>query len=281
MMIKGIIKIFLILTVMGMLMLSSVDADQELMSLFRKGQEAYHQGHYKEAINQFEKVVDMDPNFAPVYNALGQAHQQIGSRLSDVVWFYKVAIDLEPDCDEAYDNMCKAYSQAQEFDLAEKACLDALSLNPGMGSSQLSLAWIYLAGKQQPHDAIYYFRKVLEKVENPNIYFGLGMAYSMLGDHAQVLDTITKLRGMGESDLAAQLEDMIRQPQAPSPRSSYQDLSVPKPQKGMLIESRPKPAPTPSEEFDSPVSGQMRIRLKGRLFGDEESEDPKKHPGSL
>ncbi len=240
----------------------------QIEDFFRKGQRAYDQGHHAEAITFFEQAVELDENFAPAYNALGLAHHAAGSPLSDVVWFFRVAADLDKGNAEIYGNLCRVYSQAREFDEAEKACRQALTLQPGMGNVQLMLAWIYLSGKEQPQDAIYYFQQVLERVQDPSIYFGLGMAYSLAGDNARALETITTLRGAGANDLANRLEDAIRgsagpvgQPGTPPDAA----VSVPQRTKGTLIQAQPTPGPLPEERSRSPFSGQMQIRLKGKL----------------
>jgi len=247
--------------------------NETLKGNFMQGERAFQSGDYEKAIQFYEQVVEIDPDFAPVYNALGLAHHAAGSRLTEVVWFFQVATDLNPDYTEAYANLCKIYFEEAEHDRAEKACLKALEIDPNLGSAQLQLAWVYLAGKQEPHQAIPYFERVLERVQNPMVYFGLGLAYAHSGDHARALETITLLRGMAENELAIQLEDALRAVQEPPPaveQSGRSKTSVmPQRQKGTLIEAQPEPPPVPPSAQPSTVSGQMRIRLKGSLFDGE------------
>ena len=200
-------------TVLSMVFLTPwwpAEAAETLQELFQQGEAAYQKGEYDKAIRYYEQAVEINPNFAPVYNALGLARSGRNDPLSDVVWSFNVATDIDPNYAEAYDNKCRVLFRANKHAQAEEACRKALAVNPDLGSAQLNLAWVYLVGKQQPQDAIFYFQQVLEKIKNPMVYFGLGIAYSMKGDSANVLDIITTLRGMGENNLATQLEDGIR-----------------------------------------------------------------------
>lgn len=245
---------------------------------FKKGMEAYQEEDYDKAVEYYEQVVDIDSNFAPVYNALGLTYSSMGSKLSDVIWFFKVAVDIDPDYTEAYNNMCRVYYNDGRYEKSEEACLRAVSTNPDFTKAKLSLAWIYLRGKKDPYEAIYYFNEVLEKVKNPRVYFGLGIAYAMSGDRARVIEMITLLREMNEDDLASQLEASIRDEYIPPVISQMLvDENVP----GEIIGS-PSKQFEPERSISSAVgSGQMRIRLKGRLENLPRTSSPVKHPGSL
>ena len=260
-------KIFFIFIFIFMLCPSS--PAQTLQDLFSAGEKYYNQGRYQDAITQYEKAVEIDPDFAPAYNSLGLAHQAIGTRVTDIIWFFRVATDLDPEFTDARVNLCRIYAEADQFENARDACLTALEIEPNLGSAELQLAWIYLTGLQQPDKAVLYFRRVLQKVQEPSVYFGLGMAYVQAGDSARVLETITTLRGMGEHDFATQLEDAQRAQSAPAAPSQPSAVSLPQRTSGTLIEAH-APSPPPPPQQTSPVSGQMRIRLKGSLFGSDQ-----------
>ncbi len=264
---------------------------QSFRELYEKGETEYHSGNYAQAIQHYEKAVEVDPNFAPVYNALGLAHQAIQDPLSDVIWFFKVAVDIDPQNTDAYHNMCRVYYQAGKHNEAEQACRKALAINPELAGVKLSLAWIYLVGKQQPADAILYFNDVAEKVQSPMVYFGLGLAYAQNNERARVLEVITLLRHMGENNLARQLERSIVNPE--EARISQEQFLYHSPSaatSGHLVESTPKPKPAVT---NAPAGGgpTMKIRLKGTLNTIPQADDgtgrvvptptPFIHPGSL
>ncbi|MDP8264681.1 MAG: tetratricopeptide repeat protein [Candidatus Aceula lacicola] len=220
----------------------------------------------EEAIKLYEKVIELNPNFAPAYNNLGMIYQFSGLDIAEVVWYFKTAIDADPKFDQAYVNLGKAYYNMGHFDLAERYTSKALEVNPRSDAARLSLGWICLLGKSRPDEALTYFKDVSAHTQHPSVFFGLGMAYFMSGDGARALEYITILREMGEDDLATQLETIIR-------GNEYQRSQQDQP---LLRESENKVDPfvasapvrttvgSPSLERIT-VTGTIPVRLKGKL----------------
>lgn len=252
---------------------------QTIKDFYEQGQQAYDRGDYKTAIELYEKTIELNPNFAPAYNALGLAHREINTDLSEMAWLFKTATEIDPNYAQAYDNLGKAYYGLGYFDRAEQSCLKALSLNPDSVSSKLSLGWIYLLGKSSPKEAIAYFKEVLKSDKISYAYFGLGMAYYMNGDRANVLDIVTKLRSMEKEDLALQLENMVREgryvgQQQGTPLVNTQPRNI----ESLLIPASRAVAPAASKEGKASM---MRVRLKGKMFNapSQESDAKATPPG--
>ncbi len=222
---------------------------------FAKGNQYSQNGDYTNAIKYYQKAIEIDSNQAPVYNALGLTYEQTRADLSQIVWYFKVATDIDPNFVEAYENLGRVYNQAGMSDAAEKYYLKALAIQPNLLSVQFALGWLYLK-KSQPNEATHYFKEVLKRTKIPYAYYGLGVAYSQTQDYANVLEAVTNLRGLGEDDLAAQLESMIRKPEEELPSENPPTQTSP-------------PAPTPQVQSSvSPggVEGVTRVRLRGKLF---------------
>jgi lipopolysaccharide biosynthesis regulator YciM len=282
---KKIIVFFVFLFISFFLRTVPVGAEN-FQELFQQGQEFYDQGNYQKAVEAFEKVVELDQNFAPAYNALGLAHLGLKDPVADVAWFFKVAVDIDPKYADAYSNLCRTYYQSDMFDEAEQACQDALAINPELPQAQLSLAWVYLRGPKKANEALHYFEKVEKKISSPMIDFGKGLAYSMLRDNARVLEMVTMLRLQGANDLASQLESDIRRteevPLPPVPITApVQSSST-----STIVGRQPAGNLNPSPENETALApGQMRIRLKGSMQNSpssgKSSTTSKSHPGSL
>ncbi len=249
-------------------------AEETFQELYDKGNEYFQQGQYEKAIGQLEGAVKINPNSAPAYNLLGLAYQQTDGNLREVVWYFKTAVDIDPLFIDAYDNLAKAYYNLGMFDKAEQYCKKALEINPEYGGAQFSLAWIYLLGKSQPNEAIYYFNKVLEKAKISYAYYGLGMAYFMVDNRPMVLDTITTLRGMNEDKLAEQLENVVRD-----------FYYMPGEEGGSLVSIKPPEAPQeeipeallenshgPQMQRPRTPSFETRIEIRGSVSGPSETE---------
>lgn len=189
--------------------------ESNIRVLFEKGQEAYEEKRYQEAVDYFENVIRLNNNFAGAYYSLGLVYQEISTDPAYPLWYFQTAIQIDPNFSPSYDALCRSYYQLQKYLEAETVCLKALELNPDLVSSQLSLAWVYLIGRSDANRAIQYFEKVIKKIDTPFIYFGLGMAYAMRGEHGRVLDIVTQLRSEGMEEFAVYLEAVVRSKTSP------------------------------------------------------------------
>lgn len=243
------------------------EAPKSARELFEAGQAAYEQGDLSNAVKYFEQSIEADPDSAPAYSGLGQVTLTNNGPLKDIIWLFEQAAELEPQNPEHFANMCRAYFQHQEHAKAEAACLKALELAPDSGSTQLTLAWIYLLGKAEPAKAVPYFKQVLDKVQNPKVYLGLGMAYARNNDMGHVLEIVTKLRSMGEETLASQLEKMVR-PQGEAVASPVPMIDVGPSKVVSAVPPGPEPVTLP------PDIGTHKIQLRGRLIIPPTVQDP-------
>jgi tetratricopeptide (TPR) repeat protein len=262
---KLIVLSFLVLGAIVLGFSHSARSD-ELQDNFMQGDLAYQSGDFKKAIQFYENVVKINPDFAPAYNALGLAHLSDKDKISNITWFFNVALEIDPQYVDAYSNLCRAYYEYQMFDEAEAACSKALEIKPDYGPAQLSLAWVYLLGKKNPEQAIPYFDQILQKTKNPVVLFSRGIAYGEVGDSARVIETITMLRELGKEDLAVQLESSLRA--SAMPPTDSKTLELPERQPGTIVPTNVPQSSVisaPSEPVSQDSLGSMRIRLKGKL----------------
>ncbi len=270
-----------------------------IKTLFEKGQEAFEAKRYQDAINNFEAIIEKDNGFAAAYHALGLIYQEISPDPSYPLWYFQTAIEIDPQFAPSYDMLCRAYHQLQDYVEAEKICTQALKLNPDLTSSQLSLAWVYLTGRNDPDRALYYFEKVIQKVQAPAIYFGMGMAYAMQGDHAKVLDIVTQLRAKGFEQFASHLEAAVRSKTDPEKfmppgflKNAPSSLQETASQGGQAPIRQIVPVPVPVVVRPR-ITGSPQIHIKGKIrppqiTGMSGYSEPKtfggqdqKHPGGL
>lgn len=276
--------------------LSFAEDSLSLQEFFHHGKEAFEERRYQDAINYFEGAIDVNDRFAPAYHALGLVYQQTSSDPYYPLWYFETALEIDPNFVPAHDLLCRSYYQVQEYVQAEEFCLKALELNPNLVGSQLSLAWVYLVGRSDADHAIYYFEKVVEHIKAPPVYFGLGMAYAMNGDHGKVLDIITFLRSEGVEDFAAHLEAVIRsktllkQFMPPGFLKGVPSPQVARKRQDKFNADVRKIIPVPIPVVVRPkITGSPKIHIKGRIKPPQiRFSEPKtyggqteKHPGSL
>ncbi len=268
-MIKNILYRIILLVFSTVSISGSIVVASDTIEYFKMGVKYFEQGKISSAIELLEQAIELNPNFAEAYNYLGLAYRETDMDLQEVAWYFKIATDIKPDYAEAYVNLARAYYGFGQFDNAEKYLHKALDVDPHSGNAQLSLAWTYLLGLQQPQKAIVYFQKILDRSEIPYAYFGLGIAYFMNDQKPLVLEIITNLRMMEQDQLAKQLEDIVRghrySPAAMGPLVNRQAAS--QTPKGIIVPSKIKEKDVKNKEDDSaPVEGMMRIRLRGSLM---------------
>ncbi len=252
-------KKFVILLIFAFLFLYSPPSfANPLKKIFEAATKALQEGKYERAIDLYEKTLEIYPGFAPSYYYLGLAHQAIGTELKEITWLFKKATELNPDYAQAYDSLSRSYYGMGMFEEAEAAGLEAVRIDPDLITAHLALGWIYILGTSQPRNAIYHFKKVLEKKAISYAYFGLGIAYIRDHQKFRALEMITLLRQKGEEGSARQLENLVHSGGDITP-PQLAPLVRPQRAKGIIVKE------TPSFLSSSFGGGNMKVRLKEKI----------------
>ena len=180
--------------------------------LFQLATMAAADHEFERSVELFQKVIEMDPKFAPAYNGLGLLYQTFeeGS-LEEAIRYFKLATDIAPDYTESWNNLARAYYAKGRFIEAEQAFLRSLDIVPAQPDVAYALAWNYLLGQSRPEEALAYFEKALLSRTDPVIYYGMGLAHLLKGDKFKVLEAVTVLRRHQHEEQAARLEKMVRE----------------------------------------------------------------------
>lgn len=234
---------------------SPVIAQEEYQQYFDKAKAASEAGRLEEAIKLYEKVLELNYNFVPAYIGLGKIYEQRTDDVEAIAWYFNSALKIDPNNIEAYESLGRCYQRANQPEMAEKYFKKVLEIDPNSVGAQYSLAWTCLFGRS-PADAVNYFNAVLSKTKLPMAYYGLGLAYSRLGENAQILEIVTELKSMGQIELATKLENAIREPWDPT----KQAVKAPE---------NPPPAPAQSSSI-----GTSSVRLRGKLYNIDSSTKP-------
>jgi len=191
---------------------SSFAAPMSKEQFFQLATAAAGDGQFDRAVEFFQKVIELDPKFAPAYNGLGLLQQSLDEGdVNTAIRYFKTAIELQPDYTESWNNLGRAYYAKGLFVDAEKAFLKSLEIKPDQVEVQLALAWDYLLGQSRPDEAIAFFNKVLSVKADPMIYYGIGLAQLLKGERFKVLDAVTQLRKAQKEESASKLEMMVRE----------------------------------------------------------------------
>jgi len=108
---------------------------------------------YDKAIGEFNKAIELNPNFYQAHNELGVVHREKGRIepssskaqifYEEAVIHHKKAIEINPDYEIAYASLGYTYICMRGYDSAMREFVEALRINPSSHRAHLGLGWIY------------------------------------------------------------------------------------------------------------------------------------------
>jgi serine/threonine-protein kinase len=121
------------------------------------------------------KAVDLNPQCAEAYYLLGILRGD-GQNLGEAVAAYRKAIALRPDFAEAYTNLGKTLSEKGEYREAEKVCLKALDLKPDLVEAHNNLGVALVQRGKFDAAAAAYNKAIALRPDLAEAYSNLGSA---------------------------------------------------------------------------------------------------------
>lgn len=225
-----------------------------LKELYERAVNAYNNQQYDQAMAYYEKLIKVAPGFAAAYNGMALANQAASGDEGKTIEYLKKAVSYDPHLAQAYDNLGRIYYARQDLHAAQDYFEKALKADPNLASANLSLAWINLLVLSRPQAALKYFAKALPASHDPKIYYGMGSAYFASNQRAAAIDMITKLRELGEEDLASRLEQSMRENSVVNTQADSASANTPAVPAGL----------GPLEPTSDKPTG-IQVHLRGRL----------------
>jgi tetratricopeptide (TPR) repeat protein/predicted Ser/Thr protein kinase len=110
--------------------------------------EIYYQNlrRYEEAARYFSKAIEIDPLFAPAYNSLAYAYNDLGD-FDKSIWAINKYISLAPDEANPYDSRADLYAYNSKLEQAIESYKKALEIKPDFYMSLYKLGDMYLFKK--------------------------------------------------------------------------------------------------------------------------------------
>jgi tetratricopeptide (TPR) repeat protein len=143
-------------------------------------------GQYEQAIAEFDKAIELDPNYTAAYANRGNVYSQIGQHDKAIADCNK-AIELDPDDAEVYGNRAAVYSHMGEHDKAIADYNKAIELDPNYAQAYYNRGIAY-SSLGEYDKAIADYTKAIEL--NPNYakaYYNRGLAYKAQGREAEAM----------------------------------------------------------------------------------------------
>ena len=141
-----------------------------------RGYILYHQGHVEQAIADYNKAVELDPDLAAAYNNLGWAYYNLGD-LNKAFLYYSKAIEKDPRLAKAYYNRAIVYCKQGKY---RQAILDfsrGIDIDPVHTDSFYNRGLAYYT-EGNFDEALADYNKALEIDPNDaDVYNNRGLAY--------------------------------------------------------------------------------------------------------
>jgi tetratricopeptide (TPR) repeat protein len=148
--------------------------------LLAQGNKCMAQGANTEAIDIFERLLDIDPHHAIALNNLGAALSRL-SLYKEAEKYFRAAIKQKPDFADAYSNLGAGFRCRGDIDESEKALRSALRLNPSHVDARTNLG-MTLVLLDRIREAKAQFSKVLKsRPRSAQALFGLGQVAYLEG----------------------------------------------------------------------------------------------------
>ena len=206
---------------------------EEALSRVEAGETALKNGQYDEAVEQFKKALEIDPESANAYRGLGRAYFKSGDKQKASEAFHE-ALRLNPDSAETYYDLGTTRYESGDYAAAASAFEEAIRLKADFFDALIVLGKAYQrsglhsksvdvlqkAALQQPQNmdaqvllgsaliqagrpekAIEVFHEaVLLSPESAFAYSNLAHAYQQTGKFAQAFDALQQALRISPSD---------------------------------------------------------------------------------
>ena len=149
-------------------------------------------GHFDEAIIQFKKVIEINPNYVVSLSNLGDAFIQKKDPVS-AVRYLKLGLSKDPRWPELHYNMGRAMDQLGRYPEAIVYYTNVLNINPKRTDARNNLANA-LHKTNSPEEAIKHYYQAIHDNPNDSLpYYNLSAILYMQGKGTQALPLLKKL----------------------------------------------------------------------------------------
>lgn len=148
---------------------------EQATAALKRGSALYAKKDLVGAMTEYRKAIELDPKFAPAYNALGVALRDQKDVKGAIAQFRK-ATEVDPKMELAFRNLGVMLHSIKDFDGSVAAFRKTVEINPKSANVRFNLA-LALANNKDLDGAIAEYRKAVElDPKSAPIHFGLGVA---------------------------------------------------------------------------------------------------------
>lgn len=169
-----------------------IDQDQTIASAYyNRGNFIMNHGGFNEALNDFNKAIELAPNHFDAFNNRGNLfmnHNLYDSALKD----FNKAIKLKPDLSTAYYNRGIIFMQEKKFDQAIKDFSKAIELKPNDFETYFKRGYVFTTIGRNEEALNYYNKAIKINPDKVQAYINRGYLYMTLKENDAALKDFSK-----------------------------------------------------------------------------------------
>jgi len=172
---------------------------QNVVTLTSEGNALYSQGQYDEALQAFDKAIEIGPQYSPAWHGKGWTLENLG-RYEEALQAFDKAIEIDPQYTLAWDGKGWALNSLGRFEEALQAFDKAIEISPQYGDAWYGKGWVILVQglenksmRGQYNEAVIAFDKAIEiDPQNAYYWYGKGGTLNGLGRFEEALQAFDK-----------------------------------------------------------------------------------------
>ncbi len=125
-----------------------------------------NRGQFDEAIAHYRNALEIKPDYGQAYTNLGNALADRG-QVKEAIVQYRKALQVKPDDMDAHNNLGLALADGGQFDEATACFCKSLEINPYCAEAHYNLGLV-LAGRKRIEEAIAHYRQALDLARQQN-----------------------------------------------------------------------------------------------------------------
>lgn len=162
-----------------------------------------NQGHLDEAVGYYQLALTINPDFAEVHNNLGILLTKQG-KTTEAIEHYRKAIELNPNRAEFYNNLGNLLANQGLSAQAIEQFQKALEVQPDFAKVHYNLANIAFAQRQWDEAIEHYQQALKEMPDSVHARYQLGLALQCRGQYAAAIAQFQKVIELDPLHITAQ-----------------------------------------------------------------------------
>ena len=172
------------------------------IALYSLGLNYQQSGMYKEAIEEFKKVIRIKPDYADAHYSLGGAYMKL-DMYKEAIEAYKQVIRIDPDNVSAHSNLGEIYKKLDMHKEAIEAFKQVIRINPDDALTHRGIGLKYMELGMYK-EAIEVYKQVIRT--NPDdalAHYSLGLAYHGSGMYKEAIEIFKQVIKTNPDDATA------------------------------------------------------------------------------